>query len=259
MRELNAIFTIAMRDVTKLLRDRVRIFASLIFPLIFIGVLGTSFQSNLGGDLGYNFLTYIFIGVLAQTLFQSTAGGIISLIEDRQNDFAQEMFISPISRYTIIFGKMVGETLVSLVQMLGVIVFGFIIRIPLNIPSLIALIPFIFVVSLFGAAFGVFVMSFLNDQRSANQIFPFVLFPQFFLAGVFNPIKNLPLPIFIASRISPMTYAVDLLRGIYYIGSPEYKSAVLYNPAIDIAVIAITGLIFLVAGTYVFVKKERDR
>jgi len=259
MREINAVATIAFRDITKLFRDKTRMVASLIFPVIFIGVLGTSLETNLGANLGYNFLTFIFIGVLGQTLFQSTAAGIISLVEDRQNDFAQEMFIAPISRYSILIGKILGETLVSFVQIIGVLLFAFIIRIPLDIPSLIRLLPFILIVSMFGGAFGVFVMSFMNDQRAANQIFPFILFPQFFLAGVFNPIKDLPLPVLIASRISPMTYGVDLLRSIYYYGKPEYAKTVLFNPGVDIAVCLIAGLIFLFVGTYVFVKKERDR
>lgn len=259
MNDFNAIFTIAFRDITKLFRDKARIFASLIFPIIFIGVLGTSLQQNLGANLGYNFLTFIFIGVLAQTLFQSTASGIISLVEDRQNDFAQEMFIAPISRYSILIGKMVGETLVSLVQVIGVLAFAFIIKIPLDIESIVRLLPFVLIASMFGGAFGVFVMSFMNDQRSANQLFPFLLFPQFFLAGVFNPIKNLPLPVLIASRISPMTYAVDLLRSVYYFGTPDYSKVVLFNPAINIAVCVSVGLAFLIIGTYMFVKKERDR
>lgn len=259
MKEINAILTIALRDITKLFRDKTRIIASLIFPVIFIGVLGTSLEANIGSALGYNFLTFVFIGVLAQTLFQSTAAGIISLVEDRQNDFAQEMFIAPISRFSILIGKILGETLVSLVQVFGVLIFAFIIGIPLDVASLLRLIPFIFIASMFGGAFGVFVMSFMNDQRTANQIFPFVIFPQFFLAGVFNPIKNLPLPILIASRISPMTYAVDLLRSIYYFGKPEYKLVVLFNPVIDILVISIVGIVFLVFGTYVFVKNERDK
>ena len=88
MPTINAILTIAFRDISKLLRDKTRIMASFIFPIIFIGVLGTSLQQNLGQGLGYNFLTFVFIGVLAQTLFQSTAAGIISLVEDRQNDFS---------------------------------------------------------------------------------------------------------------------------------------------------------------------------
>lgn len=259
MKELNAVFTIAFRDLTKLFRDKTRLIGGLIFPVIFIGVLGTSLQANLGGNLGYNFLTFIFIGVLAQTLFQSTAAGIISLVEDRQNDFAQEMFIAPISRYSILIGKMMGETMVSLVQLIGIFTFAFLIRIPLDLGSLLRLVPFVFITSMFGGAFGVFVMSFMNDQRTANQIFPFVIFPQFFLAGVFNPIKDLPLPVLIASRISPMTYAVDLLRSVYYLGKPEYAKTVLFNPGIDLAVCLGAGLIFLMVGTYVFVKRERDR
>lgn len=259
MKEINAIITIALRDITKLFRDKGRILASLIFPIIFIGVLGTSLQQNIGGNLGYNFLTFVFLGVLAQTLFQSTASGIISLVEDRQNDFAQEMFIAPISRYSILIGKMLGETIVSLIQVIGVLVFAFIIGIPLDVASLVRLLPFVFLASMFGGAFGVFVMSFMSDQRAANQIFPFLIFPQFFLAGVFNPIKLLPLPILIASRLSPMTYAVDLLRSVYYAGKPEYLHTVLFSPAVNIAVCVVVGLLFLIVGTYVFVKKEKDR
>jgi hypothetical protein len=98
--------------------------------------------------------------------------------------------------------------------------------------------PFFIAAAFFGGAFGVFVMSNLSDQRSANQIFPFLLFPQFFLAGVFNPIKHLPFPLLIASRISPMTYAVDLLRSVYYYGSPEYANAVLFSPALNLTALA---------------------
>lgn len=259
MPTINAILTIAFRDITKLLRDRTRIVASFIFPIIFIGVLGTSLQQNLGKGLGYNFLVFVFIGVLAQTLFQSTAAGIISLVEDRQNDFSQEMFIAPISRYAILLGKIVGETLVSIVQIIGVLIFAFVIGIPLEVNGLLRLIPFMFAVSFFGGAFGVMVMANLSDQKSASQIFPFLLFPQFFLAGVFNPIINLPLPIYIASRLAPMTYAVDLLRSVYYWGKPEYTKVVLFNPLLNSVVVIGVGIIFLSIGTYIFIKRERNR
>lgn len=259
MLTLNVIFTIAFRDITKLLRDRTRIVGSFIFPIIFIGVLGTSLQQNLGKGLGYNFLVFIFIGVLAQTLFQSTAAGIISLVEDRQNDFSQEMFVAPISRYAILLGKILGETLVSIVQVFGVLVFAFVIGIPLHLGGLIRLVPFMFMISFFGGAFGVMVMANLSDQKTASQIFPFLLFPQFFLAGVFNPITHLPLPILIASRLAPMTYAVDLLRSIYFLGTPEYTKVVLFNPLIDVGVVLGIGLLFLSIGTVLFIKNERNR
>lgn len=259
MKEFNAIITIAFRDVTKLLRDRTRILANFVFPIIFIGVLGTSLQANLSNEIGYNFLAFVFIGVLAQTLFQSTAAGIVSLVEDRQTDFAQEMFVAPISRYTILAGKILGETLVSLIQMTGVLIFGIIFGIPLDYGSLLQLVPFAFLVSFFGGAFGVLVMANLSEQRTANQIFPFLLFPQFFLAGVFNPVKDLPLILLILSRISPMTYAVDLMRSVYYYGKPEYDQVVLFNPTLNVLVLVIASIIFMSLGTYLFVKNERNK
>lgn len=259
MSNLQAIIAIAARDITKLLRDRTRILANFIFPVIFIGVLGSSLQSNLSDNLGYNFLTFVFTGVLAQTLFQSTASGMISLIEDRQNDFAQEMFIAPISRYAIIIGKIVGETLVALVQVIAVLIFGIVINIPISFAALIPLLPLALIVAAFGGAFGVIVMSSLSNQRSANQIFPFLLFPQFFLAGVFNPIKLLPLPLLIASRLAPMTYAVDLIRSIYYLGTPEYNQVVLFSPATNIIIVVALSIIFISVGTLLFVKAEKNR
>ncbi len=259
MKNINAIIAIAFRDITKLLRDKTRIVASLIFPAIFIGVLGLSLQQNLGENLAYNYLVFIFVGVLAQTLFQSTAGGIISLVEDRQNDFAQEMFVAPISRYSILFGKILGETLVSFILVLGVLFLGVVMRIPLDIGAMFRLLPFTIGISLFGGAFGVLVMSFFSDQKSASQIFPFLLFPQFFLAGVFNPIQKLPLPLLIASRIAPMTYAVDLMRSVYFLGDPAYKDVVIFGPVIDLSVIIVLSVVFLSLGTWMFIKKERDR
>ncbi len=259
MKEFNAILTIAARDFTKLLRDRPRLLISFIFPLVFIGALGGGLQANIGKQVGFNFLTFTFTGVLAQVLFQSTASGIISLIEDRSNDFSQEIFVSPISRYSIIFGKILGETLVSLTQAIGVIAFGLIVGVPLGVSEVIKLIPAALIACLFGGAFGTIVMANLGNVRSANQIFPFLIFPQFFLAGVFNPIKDSPPVLAFLSAITPMTYPVDFLRGLYYAGSPEYDKVVLHSPIVNLTVMAIVFTIMLVAGTYLFVKNERNR
>ncbi|OGM75359.1 hypothetical protein A2382_04710 [Candidatus Woesebacteria bacterium RIFOXYB1_FULL_38_16] len=259
MREINAILAIAGRDVVKLLRDRTRILANFVFPVIFIGILGTSLQSNFEAGLQYNFMTFVFTGVLGQTLFQSTAAGIISLVEDRQNDFAQELFISPISRYSIVLGKIVGETLVALIQVVAVILFGIIIGVPISLISLFELIPVFIVVAFLGGSFGLFVMSNLTEQRAANQIFPFLLFPQFFLAGVFTPVKILPLPLLIASRMMPMTYGVDLVRSVYYFGNSQSAYTVLFNPFIDFLVVIGFWSVFFVLGTIIFVRNEKNR
>src|SRR5260370_5367900 len=167
MRTINTIATIAYRDFTKLLRDRARILATFIFPFLFIGVLGGSLQSNLGGLAGYNFLAFVFTGVIAQSLFQSTASGIISLIEDRTNDFSQEIFVSPVSRYTIIVGKIVGESIVAFTQVIGITMFALIVGVRITTPQFLSLIPGAIVACLFGGAFGVLGLANLNSDRFA--------------------------------------------------------------------------------------------
>lgn len=259
MHELNTIITIAFRDLTKFLRDKPRLFISFVFPLLFIGVLGKTFDTNLSAAVGFNYLTFVFTGVLAQVLFQSTASGVISLIEDRENDFSQAIFVAPVSRYSIILGKILGESLVSLSQAVGIIIFGLILGIPLTLGTFFALIPAAVIACFLGGAFGIFVLANLGTQRRANQVFPLVIFPQFFLAGTINPIKNLPPFLFILSRLTPLTYAVDLMRNVYYAGAPEYSKTVLHGTVTNLLVITIFFTAFLALGTYFFVRNERNK
>jgi ABC-2 type transport system permease protein len=257
--EVSAVLAIAHRDLIKLLRDRTRLIADLTFPLIFIGVLGTSLQAGFGDVGRFNFLTFVFTGVLAQTLWQSSAMGVISLIEDRENDFSQEIFVSPISRYSIVIGKVLGESLVALPQGIAIVVFGVIIGIPLSVATMVALIPVVLVVTLFGGAFGVLVLSRLPNRRAATQIFPFIMLPQFFLAGVFNPIDKLPSVLDVASHIAPMRYAVDLMRNVYYAIHPESVEIPLASVGTNLLIIAVLFVLFISIGTAFFVRAEQNR
>lgn len=257
--ELNAVLAIAGRDVAKLLRDRARLVFSLVFPLIFIGLMGGTLQANLGRAAGFNFIGFIFTGVLGMTLFQSSAQGLLSLIEDRENDFSQEMFVSPVSRYSIAFGKIVGETGVSLIQAVPMVALAILFRVPLTPGQVLLLAPAAVLACLMGGAFGLAVMSALSNQRAAQQVFPFLIFPQFFLAGIFNPIKVLPWYLEPLSLLSPLRYVVDLLRGITYAGRPEYDRVVLFSPLANLLLMSALFGVLMVAGTALFVRRETNR
>ncbi len=259
MTDFYAVLTLAYRDLMKLLRDPARLVSSLMFPLLFILILGGSMQGSFGPRSSFDYLAFVFTGVFGQTLFQSAAMGVVSLIDDRENDFSQEVFVSPISRYSIILGKIVGETLVALVQALGVLAFGIMVGVKFSLGQLAGLSWSGIVTCLFGAAFGVIVLSNLNNRRTADQIFPYVIMPQFFLAGVFNPIKQLPWYLDVLSRISPMRYAVDLTRDAFYLGRPDYAHAVLQSIPYNLGLMAVAFLVFLFIGTFLFVRKEQNR
>src|SRR2546427_10339463 len=141
MPELNAIAAIAGRDLLKFFRDPGRLIAAVVFPFLMIFLLGGTLQLNLGPAAGFNFIGFTFTGFLGMTLFQSTAQGLTSLMDDRQNDFAQEIFVSPVSRYSIVFGKILGETSVAILQVLPMVLFAAVPRVRLTPPALALLGP----------------------------------------------------------------------------------------------------------------------
>lgn len=257
--EVSAIAAIAHRDFVKLLRDRLRLFSELAFPLILILLLGPALQSGFGSPGGLNLTAFVFSGVLAQTIWQSAALGLISLIADREEDFSQEIFVSPVSRYSIVAGKIIGESLVALPTGLGILVVGLIIGVPLSPLVLVALVPVSLAVAVYGGAFGLLILANISSQRTASQIFPFVMLPQFFLAGVFNPIHDLPTPLAILSALSPMRYAVELTRNVFYGLQPGVPAPDMDGLAINAGVMVASFLGFIALGTILFVRAERNR
>jgi ABC-2 type transport system permease protein len=260
IRETNAIMTIAYRDILKFTRDPSRLIGTLLLPILFVGLFGEGLQATFGSNFGYNYLTFVFLGVFAQTLFQSASLGIISLIEDRENDFAQEIFISPISRYSLVFGKILGESLVALTQGVVIIAFGAILGMPVEWATLPALLFVALLTCLLGGAFGLILLATMGSQRAANQILPFLIFPQLILAGVFNPLRGLPIYLELASIIAPLRYAVDLTRAVYYQGQPAvYNKVVLTSPLLNLLLMTAMFATFLVIGTILFVRSERNK
>ena len=259
MNEIYAVAAMAERDLMKFVRDRTRLISTFVLPVLLIGVLGGSLQMNLGRSVGFNFVGFTFTGVLGMTIFQSTASGMAWLAEDRFNDFAQEIFVSPVSRYSIVFGKILGESLVALAQVAPLVVFGLILRVALTPTQIGLMIPVAVMSCFLGGSFGLVTMTMIQDQRAANQIFQFLILPQYFLAGVFNPIGVLPWYLELLSRISPLRYVVDLIRDVVYAGQPEYHQVVLLSPATNLLVVAAMFVAFMVVGTALFVRHETNR
>ncbi len=259
MTGLSAVLAIAHRDFVKLLRDRLRIAADFVLPLGLVAFLGPALQAGFGAPGGLNLQTFIFTGVLAQTVWQSAALGLVSLVSDRETDFSQEIFVSPTSRYSIVFGKILGESLVALPQAFAIVAVGLLLGVPMSPRALGLLLPVVLAMAVFGGSFGLLVLSNIGTQRAASQVFAFIMLPQFFLAGVFSPIHGLPWWLGILSAITPMRYAVDLVRNVYYAAQPGGAPPAMDPAGLDLAVIGVLFAAFLAVGTTLFVRAERNR
>lgn len=257
--ELWALLAIAHRDVTKLLRDRARLAVSLLFPLMLIAGLGSVLQSTVGEVTGMDAVALAFTGVLPATLFQSAAAGMISIVEDRENDFSRELFVTPVSRLTLVGGKVMGETCVALVQAAGVVVFAVLLGVGLGGGQLARLALPCLACALLGAAFGLATVAALPNQRAAMQVFQFLIMPQYVLAGVVVPLRGLPTYLDVAAWAMPLRYAVGLTRETYYAGTEGYAQVVVAGVATDLAVVTGLFVLLMLTGALLFVHRERTR
>jgi ABC-2 type transport system permease protein len=257
--ELSGLLAIAQRDVTKLVRDRPRLAVNLAFPVLLIGGLGAILQPTLGRVTGLSAVTLAFTGVLAASLFQSAAAGMISIVEDRENDFSRELFVTPVSRLTLVGGKMAGETLVALGQGACIVVFALAFGVRISLSQLALLAGPCLSCCLLGGAFGLATIAVLPNQRSAMQIFQFLIIPQYVLGGVLVPLRDVPSYLRVLARAMPMTYVVNLTRAAYYAGTPARSRVASGSPLLDAAVTAILFVVLLAVGAAVFGYRERTR
>jgi len=250
---------IAQRDVLKLLRDRPRLAVNLAFPLFLVVGLGSLLQPTVGVVTRLNAVTIAFTGVLAATLFQSAAAGMISIVQDRETDFARVLFVSPVSRATLIAGKVCGECLVALAQAGCVLGFAVAIGVPVPGAKLPALVLACLAACLAGAGLGLATVAVLPTQRSAMDVFQFLIIPQYVLAGVLVPLRGAAPWLNVVSLAMPLRYAVDLTRAAYYAGTPGYQAAVVTSPLVDSVVTGGLAAAFLAAGGLLFSYRERTR
>jgi len=257
--ELSGLLVIAQRDVIKLLRDRPRLAVNLAFPVLLIGGLGAILQPTVGRVTGLNAVTLAFTGVLAASLFQSAAAGMISIVEDRENDFSRELFVTPVSRLTLVAGKVAGETLVAFCQGICIVGFAVAFGVRMSLGRSVLLLGPGLACCLLGGAFGLATIAVLPNQRSAMQIFQFLIIPQYVLGGVLVPLSGTSHYLDVLAHLMPMWYVVELTRAAFYAGTPGYRQVVSGSPLLDAAVTAALFVVFMIAGAAVFGYRERTR
>jgi ABC-2 type transport system permease protein len=99
------------------------------------------------------------------------------------------------------------------------------------------------------AALGTAIGSVIQDMQGFQLVMNFLVMPIFFLSGALFPLANLPLAMSIITKLDPLSYGVDGLRGAL-INSWQFSVGV------DIALLAAIGVVFLSAGAYLFSRIE---
>jgi ABC-2 type transport system permease protein len=152
------------------------------------------------------------VGILltiTMTLITSTA-----IVRERERGTLEQLIVTPIGKTSLMLGKLVPFVLVGYVQMsvvllLGVLVFDVPVR--GNVLLLYA-IALVFIVASLGV--GLLISTFARSQAQAMQLSFFFMLPNILLSGYIFPRAAMPEPAQWVGLALPLTYFLDVLRGV---------------------------------------------
>jgi ABC-2 type transport system permease protein len=218
--EIGGIHAIWYREWKVFLREKSRIVASAVNPILWLLVFGGGLSANVSiGDTPYQ--AFIYPGILAQAaLFSSIFFGVY-IVWDRKIDFLKEVLVAPISRLSVFIGKVVGGATDSIVQSAILLTLGAVLARTGLVPGLrltpIAVISALVILALTTASLvsvGLIIGSRMESPEGFQLVSSFLLFPTFFLSGALFPLDRLPPWLVPLVRLDPLTYSVDALRNV---------------------------------------------
>jgi ABC-2 type transport system permease protein len=218
---LRGIWVIAYRDLLRFTGERVRLISAFAMPIIFLVIFGAGFN-NVIGQLapGVDYMKFVYPGIIAMTVLQSSLMSGISIVWDREFGFLREVLVAPLSRGSIVAGKVVGSTVISLLQGVIMLVIAPFVDIRLTGLLVLKLVPVLIVISISISAMGILFASRMRSQQGFQLVMMILIMPMTFLSGVMFPVNNVPAWLEVISKINPLTYGVDAVRQLFLAVQP---------------------------------------
>jgi len=268
--ELRGIYAVWLREVKRYIRDRARLVSAVTGPIMWLLLFGV----GVGGFLsqsGVNYVSFLFPGIVAQSLLFTSIFLGISIIWDREFGFLKEMLVAPIRRISVFSGKMFGGATDAFIQGLIVLSLAFVFGIWMDPLVFLACLPVMILTAFAFVSMSIVIASKIRSLESFSLIMTFINMPLFFSSGAIFPLDRAPGWLQTMGYFNPLTYVVDALRGlilghqlVYY--NPltfqyDLLRTLLYGNHIfplwlDLAVLVCFAAAMMMLGAYVFGRRK---
>jgi ABC-2 type transport system permease protein len=247
---VKAIYILWLRELKKYSRSRVQVVASMGQPLLYLLVLGFGLGPVFQRAGGGSYLQFVAPGVIGMVMLFTSIFSGIALLWDRQFGFLKETLVAPVPRLRVMIGRTLGGATVAMIQGLLMVIVCLIAGFrPTSLATLPLAFLFMLLIATVFAALGVAIGSSLQEMQGFQLIMNFLVMPIFFLSGALFPLNNLPKILAGVTRLDPLTYGVDGLRGAL-IGVHHFSLAT------DLAVLVAVAVALLGVGAWRFSKIE---
>ncbi len=245
----STIYMIWLRDLIRYVRQRSRLYGSIARPILWLFILGSGLRPSFGAIHGYDYTQFIFPGIIAMALIFTAIQSAISIIWDREFGFLKEILVAPVPRTAIAIGKAFAGSTLSVFQGVLILIFAPLVKVPLAWHKIALLVPAMFLISFALVGIGIIIACRMTSFEGFGTIMNFLIMPMFFMSGAVFPVAGLPDWLRIFIYINPLTYGVDLLRGIV-LGVSTFPAVV------DCGILAVFSAVVISVAVLLFNRGE---
>jgi ABC-2 type transport system permease protein len=201
---------------------------------------------NPDGISAYYMVPAILGVIVTMTMVQLTA---IAIVRERERGTLEQLLVTPIRPYELMIGKVVPNIALGYIQitvalLVGCLIFGVPVR-----GSLLQLylLTLFFVTASLGM--GIMISNIAKTQMQAMQMSMLVFLPSIMISGFMFPRDAMPRIIYYIGAVIPLTYYLQIIRGIMLKGiSFQYLAG-------QVGALLVFSLIFMTIATLNFKKK----
>jgi ABC-2 type transport system permease protein len=164
-----------------------------------------------------NFMIPGLVAVILQV--QTLLLTAFAIVREREQGTLEQLIVTPVRSWELMLGKILPFILVAFINVamtvaVGAIWFG--VEIVGSI-GLLAALSLIFLLSSLGL--GVLISNVSRTQMQAMYMASFIMIPSFLLAGLLYPRENMPWLAYYTGYLLPVTYFLEIVRGIILKGA----------------------------------------
>ncbi len=245
---LNSYLTQIRMNLLLTLRNRMALFFSFIFPLIFF----FAFSQGSGGGNGQQIVNLVLgLGVLGSGLF----GVGMRAVQDREQNILRRFKVAPIGPGEILVSGLVTVMALQLPNMAFIVFLAHRMFGAPWPPQPVSLLIFVSLGLMAFASIGGIIAALVNSMQEGVLLTQLFYFPMLFLSGVTIPIAIMPSWLQTVAQFIPMTYFTTGLQPILL------GSETLYDNLASAAALLLTAVVgtFLAAKLFRWEKEEKLR
>ncbi len=206
-------YSLWLREIVRFYRQRSRVIGVIASPLLFWIVLGSGFARSFHATgSSMNYMAYFFPGAIAMIVLFTAIFSMMSLIQDRNEGFLLSVMAAPVSRSSIVLGKVLGGATLAAIQGVIFLVFMPMIGVHATAAGIGYSILLICLISFELTAIGFAIAWPMDSPQAFHAIVNLILLPMWMLSGALFPLHDASGWLRYIMMANPLTYGVVALQ-----------------------------------------------